>query len=196
MKLDADFFDNINYELQEPKAGNILISDPFLPDPNFSRTVVLLTEHNEEGSLGFVLNRESDFKLSSIIDDITDFDANIYVGGPVGLNQLFYIHRMGDVLQNSKKIIDGVHWGGDFDQLKFYIETKQVKPGDIRFFAGYSGWSPGQLEAEIKEKTWIVAPIEKEQIMKESEDYWKEILSGLGNKFKVMSNFPEDPNLN
>jgi len=191
------FFDHINFELEKPGTGKILISEPFLPDPNFSRSVVLLTEHNGEGSVGFVLNRISEYTVGELVDDMEGFKAPVYLGGPVGLNQLFFIHTLGmEIMPNSKEIMEGLWWGGDFDQLKFYIDTGQVSNNDIRFFAGYSGWSKGQLQDEIREKSWIVAPTTREQVLMDAESYWKKVISGLGSRFRLMGNFPEDPSLN
>lgn len=194
--MTADFFESINFELESPGKGKVLISEPFLPDPNFSRTVVLLAEHNEEGSVGFVLNRISTYQIHDIMDDFPDFDANVYVGGPVGLNQLFFIHTLGEKIEQSQKIIDGLYWGGNFEHLKLLIEANEVAPEQIRFFAGYSGWANGQLDEEINEKSWIVAPTSTEQVMSQSEEYWQDVMKSLGDKFKIMSNFPEDPSLN
>tara|TARA_Y100000768_G_C23836789_1_gene614159 strand:+ start:145 stop:726 length:582 start_codon:yes stop_codon:yes gene_type:complete len=190
------FFENIEFLIEQPGQGKILISEPFLPDPNFNRSVVLLTEHNNEGSVGFVLNRPSDMLINDVIEDFPSFDATVFMGGPVGLDQLFYIHTLGDLLEHSVEIMPGLWWGGDFDQLKLLVDTNQVQDHQVRFFAGYSGWSPGQLKGEIEEKSWIVAKIDREQVLKDSKSYWEDVMQGLGEKFKVMSRFPEDPSLN
>lgn len=194
--MTTDFFDNINFELEETGKGKVLISEPFLPDPNFSRTVILLTEHNDDGTVGFVLNRSSTYQIHDLVDDFPSFDANVYVGGPVGLNQLFFIHTLGNKISDSQEILDGLYWGGNFEHLKLLIEANEISPDQIRFFAGYSGWSVGQLQDEIEEKSWIVAPTNKDLVMMQSEEYWQEIMKSLGKKFQIMSNFPEDPTLN
>tara|TARA_B100000780_G_C21091483_1_gene439906 strand:+ start:609 stop:1199 length:591 start_codon:yes stop_codon:yes gene_type:complete len=193
----AHFFDNINFELEQPGVGKVLISEPFMSDPNFSRSVVLLTEHNEDGSVGFVLNHQSDYKLSDFLPQFKDIDLPLYIGGPVGTNQLFYFHTLSEeMMPGSYPIVEGLSWGGDFNQLEFYIKNDLLKPDQVRFFAGYSGWAPDQLTDEIKEKAWIVTLMDKEMAMKNSTDFWKETMETLGNRFKIMSQFPEDPSLN
>ena len=194
--MTEDFFDNINFELEKTGKGKVLISEPFLPDPNFSRTVILLTEHNTEGSIGFILNRASTYQIEELIEDFPEFNAKVYVGGPVGLNQLFFIHTLGDKIEDSQEIVKGLYWGGNFEHLKLLIEAKEITPKDIRFFAGYSGWSVDQLQNEINEKSWIVASTNSDQVMMQSDEYWQEFMQSLGKKFKIMSSFPEDPSLN
>jgi len=190
-----DFFD---YSSKlKPEKGKLLLSEPFLPDPNFDRTVVLLCEHNEEGSFGFVLNKESEVSLNDIMEDIQGFDQSVYVGGPVQHNTLHYIHRFPS-LEGAIEIVNGLYWGGDFDQLVSLIDTHQVEQRDIRFFVGYSGWDKGQLEEELKLKSWIVANLNNPEIIFESGQYdmWKRVLREMGGKFNVYSNYPSDPRLN
>lgn len=196
--MENNFFERINIDLGTPEAGKILLSEPLLPDPNFSRTVVLLTEHNDEdGSVGFVLNRKVELKITEVIDEFPDFNAPLFVGGPVENDKLYYLHTLGDRLEDSSEIIKGLYWGGDFEQLKFLIDTKQITKDEIRFFSGYSGWSPGQLEDEILEKSWIVANATVTQVMNaDVESMWKAMMKSLGKKYDIMSNFPEDPSLN
>jgi len=195
--MTNDFFDNIKIDSIKPQQGNILISEPFLFDPHFKRTVVLLTEHNKEGTVGFVLNRSYKLNINDAIEDFPNFSSELFYGGPVGPGSLFYIHQLGDLMEGSKKIMKGLYWGGDFDKLQLLIDTKQISQEEIRFFVGYSGWEPGQLDKELKEKSWIVANTNSRQVMKgRSKNFWKDILKGLGKKHAIMANFPEDPSLN
>lgn len=195
--MNDDFFQRINFERTELKTGVTLISEPFLADPNFSRTVILLAEHNvEDGSIGFVMNRKSDLTLEDIVDDFPPFDGELFLGGPVGHNQLFFLHTQGELIHNTKEIIPGLYWGGDFDQVCSLIEAGILNSKNIRFFIGYSGWATGQLEEEIKERAWIVSRAPSELLMIDNEEYWKEIMVSLGKEFKIMANFPQDPSLN
>ena len=196
--MSNDFFENINrIDLGTPEKGKLLLSEPFLMDPNFSRTVVLLTEHNEEGSVGFVLNRPLKMNINEVVPDFPVFDAQLYVGGPVENNNLFYIHTLADKLPDSIEIMDGLWWGGDFDILKTLIDTGQATTKEIRFFAGYSGWAPDQLTDEMKQRSWIVSDATVSQVMApDVESLWKNVMSSLGKKYKIISNFPEDPTLN
>ncbi len=139
----------------KPEKGRLLISEPFLPDPNFERTVVLLCEHNEEGSFGFVLNKPSILKVGEVMEDLADLESLVYVGGPVQQDTLHFIHRNA-VLENAVEIVDSIHWGGAFESLLLLFETHQFDEKNIRFFLGYSGWGPGQLEAELDQDSWIV----------------------------------------
>lgn len=180
-----------------PEKGRLLISEPFLPDPNFERTVVLLCEHNEEGSFGFVVNKPSILKVGEVIEDIKNIDEVVYVGGPVQQDTLHFIHRNIGI-EKSTPIRDSIHWGGSFESLMFLTDTRQISPSDIRFFLGYSGWGPGQLESELKEDSWIVCDFVTEQLLFETEptDIWRKALTSMGGKFSVFSNYPVDPRLN
>ncbi len=181
----------------KPEKGRLLISEPFLPDPNFERTVVLLCEHNEEGSFGFVLNKPSILKLSEVMERIHNMDEIIYVGGPVQQDSLHYIHR-NMILENAIQIGDGISWGGSFENLILLAETKQISAADIRFFLGYSGWGPGQLETELESDSWIVCDLVTDQLLfdTDSQLMWKKALGNLGGRFSMYSNYPVDPRLN
>lgn len=175
----------------------MLISEPFLPDPNFERTVVLLCEHNEEGSFGFVLNKPSILKVNEVMEDIIGLDNVVFVGGPVQQDTLHFIHRNAE-LENAVEIVDRIFWGGAFEKLMLLCETHQITPKDIRFFLGYSGWGPGQLEAELEQDSWIVCDYVTDQLLFDtsSEIMWRKALENMGGRFSVYSNYPVDPRLN
>lgn len=178
-------------------AGSLLLAEPFMADPNFKRTVVLICEHNAEGTLGFVLSKPSNLYLDQAIDDIESFKAPLYLGGPVQTDTLHYIHRMGNKLEGSVEIVPGLFWGGNFEALKVMINNKQVTVNDIHFFLGYSGWATGQLEAEMKEQSWLTHEARAEHIFNQAPDnLWKTILKEKGGDYAIMVNFPEDPALN
>lgn len=191
------FFSNLNYGSTKLEEGNILISDPFLRDPNFSRTVILIVKHNDEGSLGFVLNDKSKFTISEVVDNFPDFETNIFLGGPVGIESLFFIHTRNDIISEGIEVINGLYWGGDFDELKNAISENKIQKEELIFFVGYSGWDKEQLDREIKEKSWIIADITTEEVMLQTGKYlWNSKLKKLGEKYKILSNFPADPSLN
>lgn len=184
--------DNVKLE-----QGKLLVSEPFLADPYFKRTVVLVSEHSKEGSVGFILNKLTDIKLSEAIKDFPESNFPVYFGGPVQMDTLHYIHKLGDQLPGSKEICKGIYWGGDFDILKVMIEADKIKPGDIRFFIGYSGWTPEQLEQEMLNKAWIVSNAnEKFAFNDNPKGLWGQVLRSLGNEFAIIANFPENPSLN
>ncbi len=191
-----DYFSSDNWI--EPGRGDLLISEPYLPDPNFERTVILLCEHDENGTFGFVLNKPSKSVFSDVIEDIESFDASLFIGGPVQQNSLHFIHRRSDQLEASREILPGLYWGGDFDQLITLIDTRQIDKADFRFFVGYSGWDLGQLEDELKIKSWIIFKNTSPELVldTEPEHLWQEVLKIKGGKFKVIANYPQDPRLN
>ena len=189
-------FEHINNKT--PKKGDLLISEPFLPDPNFERTVIYICEHNEEGSFGFVLNRPSELKFDDIIAEVDAFAETMYIGGPVQHDTLHFIHRASDIIDDGVIIKENLCWGGNFEQLKTLINTKQINEKNFRFFIGYSGWGAGQLQEELDANSWIVLPnaTEKQIFDIPPEQLWRTILKDMGGRFKMYSNYPSDPRLN
>lgn len=185
-------------KLTHPERGDLLISEPFLPDPNFERTVVLLCEHNEDGTVGFVLNKPSILRFDEAVEGVDGFSKPLYVGGPVEQDTLHFLHRSSIPLEGSNQISEGIFWGGNYEQLISMINTKIIDPDDFKFFLGYSGWAPGQLDEELKHKSWIVAKhADAEQVFDiEPKDLWGHILKRLGGKLKIVANYPIDPRMN
>lgn len=184
-------------KLKKASQGNLLISEPFLIDSYFKRSVVLLSEHDEKGTLGFILNKPTDVNLNEAVDDFPNFKVPLYFGGPVETDTLFYIHTLGEKLKGAKLISEGIYWGGEYDQLKFLIDTGQVRPDQIRFYAGYSGWEPSQLDYELKEKSWLVFESNPQFTFADDPgSLWRQVLRSMGSEYAILANFPEDPNLN
>lgn len=176
--------------------GNLLISAPFLNDV-FKRSVILLAEHNEEGTVGFILNKPTEYKLDQIIDDFPEFDATIFLGGPVQQDSLNFIHRTNDILEGGYEISDGLYWGGNFESLKILIQNGRLDPDDFKFFLGYAGWNPDQLDNEVKQNSWYSCESKTENIFdKECSKLWGKILKTMGKEFSIISTFPEDPSVN
>lgn len=182
----------------QPAKGDLLISEPFLPDPNFERSVILLCEHNEEGSLGFVLNKPTEHQLSDVLEESASFQKTLYQGGPVQLNTLHFIHRAPDLIPDGNAVKEDIFWGGDYEQLLSLMNTRQLAPRDIRFFVGYSGWSPGQLEEELQEDSWFVykQTSSRDVFDASAADLWRKVLKNMGGKYRMFSNYPTDPRLN
>lgn len=196
--LDTRNMDFFKYKNKvKPEKGKLLISEPFLPDPNFERTIILLCENNSEGSFGFVLNKPSLANVSDVMDDIKDYDTPAMVGGPVQQDTLHYLHRYPGI-DDAVEILDGVYWGGNFERVLFLLDSKQLPHKDIRFFLGYSGWSAGQLEEELDNDSWIVSDQASEELIFDTEPdaMWKKTLKIMGGRFSVYSNYPKDPRLN
>lgn len=181
-----------------PERGDLLISEPFLPDPNFERTVVLICEHSEEGSFGFVLNKPSIIKGSDVLEDSSHFDSILYVGGPVQQDTLHFIHRKVPELDGGAAIGKGLQWGGNFDQVLTLIQEELVGLENFKFFLGYSGWGAGQLENELKQNSWIIykSATAEDIFDTHPDNLWRECLKKMGGKYKMISNYPSDPRLN
>ena len=179
--------------------GQLLISEPFLSDKDFKRSVVLLCEHSKaNGSFGLVINRQLDLKLYNFIPDLQGFESCLYYGGPVEQETLHYLHTYGELLEGSIKVTDGIYRGGDFDQLKTYINTHIISPQNIRFYIGYSGWESDQLDNELQEKSWIQTPAAPKYIFsKDPQKLWRTALRDIGtDDYRIMSHLPEYPSLN
>lgn len=187
----------IDWTRFKPEKGTLLLSEPTLPDGNFSRTVVLLVAHDEEGSLGFVLNRPLQLKLADLGEDFSFGDFPLYEGGPVQLETLHYIHRLGQGISGAVEIAEGIYWGGDFEQIRETVSVHDSASKDLRFFLGYSGWSGGQLQQEMTDRTWIVAPALEEEVFEtESSGLWEKSLKAMGGEIARLVDYPMDPRWN
>lgn len=181
----------------KPSKGKILISEPLLADNYFKRSVVLLAEHNEEGSFGIIMNKPIDNKFNEIVTDFPEYTGQLFLGGPVSNSSLFFIHTLGDLIENSMKIMDGLYWGGDIESVRELMILKQINPGQIRFCVGYSGWGSTQLDDELKKNSWLVSGLPAEDLMNTDPDtLWEYALKKLGAEYSYWENFPTDPGLN
>ncbi len=192
-----DRFVKVSSNNLTPEKGRLLLSEPLMGDFYFGRSVVLLAEHNEEGSFGLVLNKPIPQKFNDVVQDFPEFDGHLFLGGPVETQNLFFVHTMGDIIEGSMEIGSGLYWGGDIEIVKEMIFLKSISPSDIRFSVGYSGWSPDQLQDELKRNSWIVSKHLNKDILKiVPEDMWKQLLVPMGEKYKHWPKFPSDPGLN
>lgn len=181
-----------------PKKGHLLIAEPStLGDVSFNRSVVLLAEHNDEGSIGFILNKPLNYTINDLLPEI-EASFKIYNGGPVEQDNLYFIHNIPEIIPNSVEISNGIYWGGDFETTKQLINTGEINKNNIRFFLGYSGWSVNQLEMEMQENAWIVSEnsLKKKLLSKSSNQFWKEKIIEQGGEYVLFSNAPENPMLN
>ncbi len=195
MELDFNIF-KIEYNKVEPLRGRVLVAEPFLQDTYFKRSLVLLTEYTPDGSIGFVLNKTLDVAINEVIEDFPEFNATVGIGGPVSTNTIHYLHTLGDLIPNSEHVFGNIYWGGEFEIIKEMIAAREIHPSQIRFFLGYSGWQAGQLESELKSNSWLVTEVKPNNIMVHNTNIWKETMVTLGEKYKIWSNFPENPGLN
>lgn len=181
-----------------PSAGKLLVSEPFLNDPNFTRSVVFLTEHSELGTLGFVINQPSLLLLGELIEDIGGPTFPVCYGGPVATDTIHFIHRCPEKISGGEEIAKGIFWGGNFESFRALMGKGELTKDEVKVFVGYSGWEGPQLKAEMEENTWIVSDqYDADMIFSaDEEQLWKEVIIHLGPKYAHISNFPKNPNLN
>ncbi len=180
-----------------PAPGILLIADPFLKDPNFLRTVILLCEHREKGSFGFVLNKQIEQTLDELITGMGGYTIPVYYGGPVQMNTIYFIHQYPDLIPDSCKISNDIYWGGNFETVTVLLKNNSLDLNKIKFFIGYSGWGDGQLTDELKEKSWLTVSATCNLVFNTQQDeIWKGSLQHLGGEYEMMINFPIDPQLN
>lgn len=180
----------------KPKVGKLLISEPFNPEPNFKRSVVLISQHNPLGSIGFILNKPTQLRVDEALDDFPEFDAPVFWGGMLQLDSIYYIHTI-ESLEGKKKIADGIYWGGNYTQLKVLIETGQIDSTQIKFIAGFSAWEPEELEDQIRQNNWWLTNADLETtFMDEPTEVWGNVLQKTGHIYGIMNDFPEDPGIN
>ncbi len=173
--------------------GKLLIAEPsILNDISFNRTIIFITEHTKNNAVGFILNRPLAYTINDLIPDIS-CDFTIYQGGPVEQDNLYFIHKAGNLIPESIEIDNGIFWGGNFESLKFALNNELLKENEIRFFLGYSGWSKNQLEREINSKSWFVSENDDENIFSfNDETLWREKLLQKGGNYKLWANAPSD----
>jgi putative transcriptional regulator len=196
MQPELDMF-AILPEDKIPEKGKILISEPFLPDTFFNRSIVYLTDHTPQGSVGFVLNKKLDLKISSAIEGFNSWHENLNMGGPVAPDTLHYLHNQGNLIPKSVHVSGDIFWGGDIDTIRELIKTGKLRQSQIRFFLGYSGWSAGQLDRELNEDSWVIATVSSDIIMdNRGDDTWKNVLRSFKNKYRIWADFPDSPEMN
>jgi putative transcriptional regulator len=178
------------------QKGKLLLSDPFLDDEYFTRSVIQLCNHNIEGSFGFMINKPLEVKVHQAIVGFPKIDANLYYGGPVDSSVLNYLHNYDDI-EDSFEVAEGIYWNGDYDVVKDRIKSGEMDINRIRFFLGYTGWSVGQIAEEMEDKTWVLADPSPEFLFDPNhQDLWTNILTSMGGEFAQMARYPLDPQLN
>ncbi len=178
-------------------SGILLIADPFLKDPNFLRTVVVLCEYNEEGGIGFVLNRPFDKTLDELLPEAEGLALPVYVGGPVEPAAIFFLHAYPDIITGGVEVMKNIYWGGDFPLALELLKKGELDSSKVKFFMGYSGWSAGQLEEEIKEKSWLTVQATSPLVFDDQAgEVWKNSIKQLGGEYVSLINYPIDPQLN
>jgi len=192
---DLSDFLNITYNNVLPQKGKVLISQPFMHDGCFKRSVVLLTQYSENGAVGYVLNKPLSMSIEGLIGDFSSGETPLSIGGPVASNTLHYLHTFRQV-PDAIEILSGIYWGGNFETISQLLSMSVMKPDDIRFFLGYAGWSKGQLDEELQKNSWLVGDIRPSQIIQPSPDLWKQSVKRMGEPYQIWTTFPENPGYN
>lgn len=186
---------HIAYNNIRPRKGKVLISQPFMADGCFKRSVVLLTEYSENGAIGLVLNKRLRVTMGELMKDFPVAEAPLSVGGPVSTDTLHYLHTFNNI-PDAVEIVNGIYWGGNIDVVRKLLSMAVMKPDDIRFFAGYAGWNNGQLDDELKNDSWMIGDIRPALIINPSRDLWMDSVKALGEKYHLWTTLPEHPELN
>lgn len=190
-----------SYEFEKDKRlqpGQLLLSEPFMTDENFRRTVVLLCSHTEEeGTVGLIVNKPINIRLHDVLENFPPFRAKVYLGGPVGTDTIQFVHSLGDEIEGSIKLSEHLYWGGNFEQMRELISAGNIKQDDVRFYLGYSGWGMGQLKQEMEDSSWIIGKATYKYIFQsDNNTLWRDVMRGMGGIYSTMAGYPENPILN
>ncbi|MBV5326172.1 MAG: YqgE/AlgH family protein [Chlorobium sp.] len=184
-------------EFEKLQSGKLLLASANLLESNFKRTVLIICEHNESGSLGFILNRPMEFKVCEAVAGFEEIEEPLHMGGPVQVDTVHFLHSRGDIIDGATEIFPGLFWGGDKNQVSFLLNTGVMQPSEIRFFLGYSGWSAGQLEEEFEIGSWYIAEASRDVIFSDAyERMWSRSVRSKGGEYQFVANAPELPGLN
>ena len=182
----------------ETLRGQLLVSAPSLEDPNFARTVVIVGEHNEDGALGVVLNRPSETEVAEAVPDLADLVEDgeiVHVGGPVQTSAVLVLAQFADPEEAQQLVVGDVGFlavDDDDEEERIAMALERA-----RVFAGYAGWGPGQLEAELAREDWIVVPAIGEDVFCDDPDtLWSRVLERKGGQYRLLARMPLDPSVN
>lgn len=178
-----------------PDKGKLLLAEPFLVDNYFTRAVILIVDHNLEGTTGFIINKPIDVTVKTVLKKFPLQNPHLHIGGPVSQDALYYIHTLGSLIPGSTHVIDNLYWGGNYTNIVALLEKDEAYLQQIKFFAGYAGWGAKQLNTELSEKSWIVAHYEEsfDVINQNASTMWASLLKRMGGDFSIISNFPLNP---
>jgi putative transcriptional regulator len=196
--IDLDKLLNIKREKKQPSQGKVLISNPLLSDFFFRKSVVLLVDHGVDGSFGVIINKPLEFRIHEVTTSFTGLKTNVYLGGPVKTDGVFYLHRLGSLIPGSIGISQGLWWGGDPGELEKLLSDPDFSGHEmVRFYLGYSGWVTGQLDEEILNKSWLISDISPEEVIgSNSSGLWDSKVIARGKEFESWLKFPVDPSCN
>lgn len=198
-KLESILF-NINLPERRAYQGALLVAEPFLRECYFNHSVICLIEYQSaETSMGLVLNKATNYHLSDLVSSVTRHESiPVYCGGPMSCDRMYVIHRLGDMIPESRPIAGDLYVGGNFDILIDYVNSGMPLDGYVRFCLGYSGWGAGQLDEELRKNVWAVAPIsDSAKLLTGSEDgYWHRQVKQMGHDYRGWLYHPQNPHMN
>lgn len=176
--------------------GKILISTPDISGDIFSRSVVLIIDHNENGAFGLILNKRNS-KMSNRFKNFFDFEIEVYDGGPVENDKVFFIIKGKKVTENFTEINNEYYLTEDIELIINAVLQNEISIQDVKIFSGYSGWSASQLENEVLQKVWKVVDVYNlDYTLPNDHTLWKSIMQNLGGEYLLWANAPEDISLN
>ena len=195
--MNKDELFKIQSNTLNPAIGDVLISEPFMNDFYFRRSVILLIDHNEEGSLGVIFNKRLTIPFNEIVQEFPEFKADVYLGGPVETDRIFFIHTIGEMIPDSHLISNGLYWSGNINALKAMIKMDFIKPHEVRFYVGYAGWDGGQLRNELKANTWLVGRFTSNELLSTMPGkMWSGLVNKMGKRYMLWDKFPVNPSEN
>lgn len=180
------------------QIGQLLIAEPHLSiDRDFGKSVILITEVNTQGVVGFIMNKPLTIRLNDVVSQ-TKNNLHVFNGGPVEFEHLHFIHQIPEKIKGGIRLTNELYWGGSFEQAMELLKEGELEPQNIRFFMGYSGWTYKQLLDEIAEQSWIVVTdFNLNDLLKSTpNDLWKTLLAKQGEIYQEWINTPDDPRLN
>ena len=180
------------------RKGKILISNyTLINDFEFNKSVILIVENNKKDTIGFVINKKTNYLLSDIDPTFKELKIPIFKGGPVKFDSIHFIHKKSELLEKSKMITEEIFWGNQLEKAIKLIQQQKININEIKFFLGYSGWEKNQLDYEIEEKSWLSTNNYKvSDIFNYDKLIWKKKIEKFGEYYKIWSNSPENPNYN
>ena len=170
--------------------GKFLISEPMLQDISFQKSVIFICHHDEDESIGYVINKGCKQGLGNVVNDLNNIFFPLYIGGPVAQDSLHFIHTMPQLLGGD--VVDKeIYWGGDLETAIEQMKVGKITAANCKFFLGYSGWSKGQLQSELDLNAWLVANASTPLLFEDREELiWKLTIEGLGAKYKPLLHVP------
>ena len=188
----------IRRQVIPPYRGALLVAEPFLVEGCFRRSVICLAEYSEKGAVGFVLNSPTRYFLNELLVGAGSLPSiPVYCGGPVGTDHLFFLHDIA-ALPGAVEMTEGLFATGDCDMLLDFLRSDESVRNHVKFLLGYSGWSPGQLDGELRQESWAVTAMQSPVSCLTAVDdtFWRETVRSMGDGYQLWLNSPQEPSLN